>query len=337
MNTALMDTLICGNLAQETIINLDKEIYINEIGGNLLYTAYSHNIWRNGAGLAANVGENFSEDWLSEIEENQFNVQGIHRKPTNLDMRAFYVQISEDEYRTENPQKHFAQLEHAFPKSLLGYTAPTQALDNRKTGTAFSLRVEDIPSQFRQTPFVYLCPMDFFTHSLIPPLFRSASASMVFINPPASYMHASFYFDIGAVLRGSSVVITTMQRARALFLGRSKEIWEMAETIASFGVEVVVITDGKNGQYLYENANKKKYHLPAYPVKAIDTICANDAFGGGFLAGYVMHFDPKLATMMGNISASIKVQGSTPDYLLHTLPDLAQARLESIQDQMFEC
>jgi sugar/nucleoside kinase (ribokinase family) len=150
-------------------------------------------------------------------------------------------------------------------------------------------------------------------------------------------MHASFYFDIGAVLRGSVAVITTMKRARALFLGRSKEIWDMAETIASFGVEIVVITDGKNGQYLYVNANKKKYHLPAYPVKAIDTVCANDAFGGGFLAGYILHFDSKMATMMGNISASIKVQGSTPDYMLHTLPELAKARLASIQDQMVEC
>ena len=336
-NHASVNTLICGKLSRETIINLNKEIYIDKTGGNLLYTAYSHNLWRNGAGLSAIVGENFSEDWLVDIEANQCDTLGIKRKPANLDLRAFYAQISDDDIRTENPQKYFSELKLPFPKTLLGYTPNSNQLDNRKTGTEFSLRPADIPAEYHHIQFLYLCPMDFFTHNLIPPLFRSNSSSNTIINPPASYMHSSFFFDIGAVLRGSVAVITTMNRARSLFLGRSKDIWDMAETIANFGVELVVITAGKEGQYLYDKAAKKKYHLPAYPVKAIDTISANDAFGGGFLAGYIIHFDPKLAMIMGNISASFKVQGSTPDYLLDTLPDLAMARLESFRDQLVEC
>jgi sugar/nucleoside kinase (ribokinase family) len=111
----------------------------------------------------------------------------------------------------------------------------------------------------------------------------------------------------------------------------------MAETLAAFGSEIVVITAGKGGQYLYVRDSRKKYHIPAYPAKVVDTICASDAFGGGFLAGYALHFDPLRAALMGNISASIKIEGSTPEYLLHAMPVLAQARLENLQGQVEEC
>jgi sugar/nucleoside kinase (ribokinase family) len=111
----------------------------------------------------------------------------------------------------------------------------------------------------------------------------------------------------------------------------------MAETLATFGAEIIVITAGADGQYLYERDSHKKYHIPAYPAKIIDTVSASDAFGGGFLAGYATHFDPLQAALMGNVSASIKVEGSTPDYLLHAMPELAQARLENLQNQVKEC
>lgn len=333
-----VNTLICGKLAQETIINLNKECFINKIGGNLLYTAYSYNLWKKGAGLAARIGENFPEEWLADIQIHQFNTAGIKRMPLELDSRAFYTFISEDEVRTDSPQKYFSDLELPFPRSLLGYSPNSSRLDNRKSGTDFSLRGEDIPGDLSIANSLYLCPLDFYTHSLIPPLFRSNTATTVMINPPASYMHSSFYFDVPTIFRGSTAVITTRKRVEALFLGRSKDIWNMAETIASFGVELVVITAGKDGQYLYDHYNKKKYHIPAYPVaKVIDTIGANDAFGGGFLAGYLQHFDPVQAALMGNISASIKVEGSTPNQLLLALPELAAARLENIQSQVEEC
>jgi sugar/nucleoside kinase (ribokinase family) len=338
MNIPLsVNTLICGKLTQETIINIKQEYYINKVGGNLLYTAYGHHLWRKGAGLAAKVGENFSEEWLAEIQANQFNTGGVKRLPLHLDMRAFYVFVNEDEYRMDNPQKYFFDLGIPFPKSLLGYTLSPFQLDNRKSGSETSMRTEDIPAEFRDCQFLYMAPTDFLTHSLIPPLFRSNTASTVILNPAEGYMQPSFWYDIPAVLRGAVAVITTEKRANKLFLGRSTDIWEIAQTIASFGVDLVIITAGKNGQYLYDHGNKKKYHIPSYPVQVVDTIAANDAFGGGFLAGYALHFDPIMAVLMGNITASIKIEGSTPDFLLQAMPELAQARLEHLRGQVAEC
>lgn len=332
-----ISTVICGLLAQETIINLKNDVLINRIGGNLLYTAYSYKLWRKGAGLVSRVGENFSEEWIQDIESNGFNTLGIKRLPLDIDIRKFYAQISEDVYHVDNPQKFFAKMEKPFPKTLLGYSNKVIKIDNRKSGTDLSLRSEDIPQEFVSCPFLYLCPQDFLTHSLIPPLFRTNTASSVFINPPDSYMHSSFFFDIPALFRGSTAIITTKNKAEKLFAGRSQDIWEIAEAIANYGVELVVISAGKEGFFLFEHPSKRKFHIPAYSTEVVDTVGINDAFGGGFLAGYSLHFDPKTALLMGSVSASIKVQGSTPDYLLYTMPELAQARLEKIQETLVEC
>ncbi len=331
------NTLICGRLSQETIIDIQHNVSANKIGGNLLYTAYGFNLWRKGAGLAAKVGESFPEEWLSEIARGDFNITGISRLPYDVDMRAFYAFTNEYEYRTDNPQKYFGELGLPFPKSLLGYSPSPFQLDNRKTASAFSMRGDDLPTEFLDCLFAYFCPLDFYTHSLVPPLLRSNPGSVVIINPGEGYMHPSFWHDIPTLLRGCTAVITTIQRLEKLFLGRSKDIWEMMQMIADFGVGLVAVTAGPEGQYLYDHTAKKKYHIPAYPARVIDTIGASDAFGGAFLAGYSLHFDPVLAALMGNISASIKVEGSTPFFLRDALPDLARARLEILRDKVESC
>ena len=128
-----VNTLICGRLAQETIINNEKTVFIEKPGGNLLYTAYSYRLWRDAAGLAAKVGENFSEDWITEIQSHRFNTYAIKRLPVDMDVRAFFVFVGEDDYRSDNPQRYFFDLGKPFPKSLLGYTTDPAQLDNRRS------------------------------------------------------------------------------------------------------------------------------------------------------------------------------------------------------------
>lgn len=333
-NQPICTTLICGKLAQETIINLERQAFVNQPGGNLLYSAYGHHIWRQPAALAARVGENYPKAWIKQVQARNFNTSGILRLPAEIDSRSFYYLTNEDSYRIDNPQKYFAELRQPFPKSLLGYAPPSQKLDARKSGSIISLRFEDIPQDLLDSQFVYLCPHDFITHSWLPPMLRAHSPKDIIINPAQGYMHASFWYDVPAILRGSTAIITTERRAKALFLGRSQDIWEMVEGLASCGVEMAIITAGKAGQYLFIHPSREKYQIPAYPVKAIDCIGANDVFGGGFLAGYSLHFDPLQAVLMGSISASFKVEGSTPEYLLHALPQLCQARLENLKEKV---
>ncbi len=63
----------------------------------------------------------------------------------------------------------------------------------------------------------------------------------------------------------------------------------------------------------------------------VDPSGAGDCILWGFLAGYRNTYDPLEATLIGNITASLVVEGSGPFYALDALPGLAQARLEAIR------
>ncbi len=58
----------------------------------------------------------------------------------------------------------------------------------------------------------------------------------------------------------------------------------MAELSARYNPEILVVTDGSNGGYYWENGEAK--HYPTCKIKAVDTNGAGDTFHGAFVAGY---------------------------------------------------
>lgn len=67
-------------------------------------------------------------------------------------------------------------------------------------------------------------------------------------------------------------------------------------------VELAFITDGANGSIVVEN--KQINHVPGFPVQAIDTVGAGDAFAGGALFALARGFSAKAAARWGNYLAS---------------------------------
>jgi cytidine kinase len=98
----------------------------------------------------------------------------------------------------------------------------------------------------------------------------------------------------------------------------------------------VVIKCGARGQLLYDVDTKRKWEIPAYPARMADPTGAGDAFNGGFLAGYCRNYDPIEGVLCGNISASLKLEGSGPFYPMDVLPGLADARLNVLKDMVRE-
>jgi len=330
------NSVILGRLTQESIINARNEAFINQPGGNLLYAAYGFHLWGGCAGLISQVGCNYPQDWISILAKRGFDITGITRKQEDIDARRFYA-IQGDQIHIDNPQKYFSDLSLPFPRDLLGYSSDQTRLDNRKNLSIFTIKTDDIPSEYLDAGFLLVCPLDFLTHSLIPPFFRSKTGCEVIIHPSRSYLHSSFYYDFPPVVRGASAMIASEENLLNLFLGKLDDIWEIAEAIADFGVQNVVILRKGQGYLLYSGYNHKRMAFPTYPSEAVDPIGVESAFCGGFFAGYVNHLDPVQAVQMGSVTASIKIQGSTPYYLLDTLPELAYARLEVLKDQVREC
>jgi hypothetical protein len=52
------------------------------------------------------------------------------------------------------------------------------------------------------------------------------------------------------------------------------------------------------------------------------------------MAGYRRTYDPLEATLYGNISSSLVVEGNLPEYALEVLPGLPRARLDSLRESV---
>ena len=255
-----------------------------------------------------------------------------------------------------NPVVHFARLGLPFPKSLLGYQPPapvprpgtgttpsragtgttplepglTRPDNDRKTPHPASPRPNDIPPDYLNARAVHICPLDYATVSRLTSTFRQASVTTLTLDPSAATMTGKAFEDVGILLHGLTAFLPSEEELRALFWGRTDDLWQMAEALGEFGCEFIVVKRGARGQMLYDSVSKKRWEIPAYPARLTDATGAGDSFCGGFLAGYQKTYDPLRGVLYGCVSASLTIEGSGVFHALEALPGLAQARLDSL-------
>jgi hypothetical protein len=328
--------LFAGQLTRDFIIFPSGETLLDVPGGNLLYAAAGLMVWEPSSppGLVARVGEDYPEEWMDDFQERGFDTQGIQILPQAVDVRSFVAYLDRNTRSTDDPVSHFARLGLPFPKMLLGYKRDDSQSDSRSRLSPISLRQSDLAAEYLDATAAHICPLDFLSHSLLPAVLRQAGLVNVTLDPSPGYMKSAFWGDIPALVTGLTAFLPSEEEIRDLFQGRSSDLWEMAEALASFGCELVVIKCGERGQRLYEAATRTCWEIPPYPAKVIDTVGAGDAFCGGFLAGYRRTYDPVMSVLYGNISASLAIEGHSPFYPLGTLPGLPEARLEALQQSV---
>jgi sugar/nucleoside kinase (ribokinase family) len=331
---SLLSFIIAGQLRRNYILPPGQKPCLDVPGGSLLYTAAGLGVWDKGIGLIGRVGEDYPQEWVEQLSRRGFDRRGIHVLPESLDLRYFAAYPDPVTRLNDNPVAQFASRGLPFPKALLDYTPTPQPLDSRIHMTSISIRVSDIPADYLDATAAHICPIDFLTHSLLPPTFRQGHIQTITLDPSPGYMNPVFWDDIPAIVTGLTAFLTSEEKLRNLFQGRSEDLWEMAETIAGYGCEIVVIKRGQAGQLLYSHADRSRWNVPAYPGTIADPTGAGDAFCGGFLAGYRRKYDPLQAVLYGNISASLVMEGGEAFFALDALPGLAEARLQALQSMV---
>lgn len=78
------------------------------------------------------------------------------------------------------------------------------------------------------------------------------------------------------------------------------------DTLLSYGVEAVLQKRGEQGVRVHLNTGEK-IDVPGFPVEIYNILGAGDAFGGGFLYGYVKGWDWYKACRLGNACGAIVV------------------------------
>jgi sugar/nucleoside kinase (ribokinase family) len=330
--------ILAGQLRRDFVVLPDGGIHLDVPGGNLLYAATGLAIWEPSPppGIVSRVGEDFPEEWIKDFSKRGFNTQGINVLPEPVDLRSFYAYRDPTQRIYEDPMTYFSSIEQPFPKALLGYQPAALEPDSRKRLSPTSLRHVDLIHEFLDATAAHICPVDYLTHSLLPATMRQAGFTLITIDPSPGYMTSSFWDDVPAIVTGLNAFLPSEEEIRALFYGRSTDLWEMVEALSSYGCEIIVIKRGVRGQLLYDSRSQKRWEIPAYPVKIVDPTGVGDAFCGGFLAGFRHTYDPVQAVIHGSISASLVIEGQGPFYALDSLPGLAQARIEALNQSVRE-
>lgn len=328
--------LVAGQLSRNTIILPSGDILVDVPGGNALYAAVGLAIWEPDPppGVLARVGEDYPQEWIEKFARRGINMGGVRVLPQAVDVRAFIAYLDRSTRSRDDPVTHFARLGQPFPKSLFGYRNPSANPDSRTRLLATSLRQGDIPADFLDASAAHLCPLDYLTHSVLPAVLRQAQFTVVTLDPSSGYMNSTYWNEVPALVTGLTAFLPDEEDARSLFQGRSADLWEMAEALAAYGCEFVVIKRGERGQLVYDSATRSRWEVPPYPARLVDPTGYGDAFCGGFLAGYRRAFDPLEAVLHGNISASLVVEGPDPSYALDALPGLHAARLEALRSSV---
>ncbi|RPH61521.1 MAG: carbohydrate kinase family protein [Chloroflexi bacterium] len=325
--------IFAGQLRRQYLLPPTGRPLLDAPGGDLLYAAAGARLWvAEPVGLLARVGEDYPHDWLRLFQQKGMDTRGVKILPGPMDLRSFIAYTDSVNFTRSSPVSHFAHLNLPFPKGLLGYQPPSSDQDSRVRSNPDSPKLTDIPAEYLAAKAAHLCPLDYSTHAQLAPAFRHGGVPIVTIDPGLTYMNGNFLNDLRSLLQGITAFLPSEDEIRSLFWGRTNDLWEMAETLASFGCEIIVIKRGARGQYVYERASAKKWEIPAYAGRMVDPTGAGDAYCGGFLTGLMLDYEPLRAALQGNISASLSLEGSGPFYPLDAMPGLSEARLRSLAD-----
>lgn len=324
--------LIFGQLTREYLLPPAGHPRLDVAGGSLLYAAAGLRVWESSIGLVGRVGDDYPREWLNGCMARGFDTSGIRVLPKKLDIREFVSYNESFEASRINPVTHFARHELTFPKSLLGYQPP----DERKMDEAGTLIITDIPEDYLTARAALLCPMSLITQTQLIAGMKRGDVHTFALEPASTSMTPTARRELPALLNGVTAFLTSQDELKNLFWGQTHDLWKMAESVSMYGCEYVIIKCGVGGQLLYDVSTKRKWEIPAYPARIADPTGAGDAFDGGFLAGYCKSYDPLEGVLYGNVSASLKLEGSGAFYPLDVLPGLAEARLNVLREMVRE-
>ena len=255
--------LIAGQLKLETIFPFKRPPVLNQAGGNLLHAAGGVSLWDTGVSLLSRVGKNFPLEKLKSLRSFGWDLSGIKQLSIDLDHRSFIAYENYETLSRANPIDLFSQAGLVFPKELIGFQLPSDALDSRINPNSFSLKANDIPDDFLDATAAHICPLDYLSHSLLPPILRQGHLSTVTLEPGPGYMHPTFLDALPGLLNGITAFLPDEQNALNLFQGRTNDLLEISNALASSGCEIIVIQRGSRGCFLYDHTSHSRWIIPA--------------------------------------------------------------------------
>ena len=320
---ARVDAIVIGGLRQDTLITPDGRVYRGQIGGNAAFAAAGARVWGVRPGMCARVGDNYPPQWWDSFAAAGIDTAGVCRVPGAHDMRTFYAYLSAEERDDRMPARHFARLGQPFPPELEGYDTSTSGQEDIAQWAPLAVRPEDLPSEYAAAPAAHVAPAHILTQASLPGALRAHGVPLVTLDPSERLMLPGQEDTLARVLSQVDAFLPSAMEVRAL--RPDIDLWAAAEWFATMGPAVVVIKIGAQGQYVYDRARGRRWHVPPSPPQPlVDVTGAGDAYCGGFLIGLLQTGDALEAALRGTVSSALAIGGVGALYAL----DAPQAEIE---------
>jgi ribokinase len=117
---------------------------------------------------------------------------------------------------------------------------------------------------------------------------------------------------------------TPNETEAAFYAGNTTESpQQTAQALLSKGCDGVVLKLGERGAYIQQRGQAAHF-IPAFPVTAVDSTAAGDAFNGGFAAALMVGKSPQEAATFAAAVAAISVTRAGAQPSMPTMPEVDQ-------------
>jgi sugar/nucleoside kinase (ribokinase family) len=325
-----VEYVVVGGLREDTFITPAGEAHLRQLGGNALYAAVGARLWSESVGLVARVGSNYPAAWLDIIAGRGIDTGGVVVVPEPLDTRTFFAYLTLEQRDDTDPAGHFARLGQTLPAALEGYATSTEGQDDPRQFSPLAVRPEELTPAYLGARAFHLAPYDFSVHMTYPGRLRRAGG-LVTCDPSVRYMLPQNQAQVAHILEQVAAFLPSEMETRAFFPQLAGDLWTAAEAFGTLGAGCVVLKLGAQGQYVYEPASGRKWHVPAYPVRVVDVTGAGDAYCGAFLVGLGQTGDPLEAALRGCVTASLVIEGPGALYALDQPRPILSERLAELR------
>jgi sugar/nucleoside kinase (ribokinase family) len=298
-----------GGVTIDDTVSQDGQLIYAAAGGNALYSAIGARLWSEGVGIASCIGTDYPEKYLKAMMDGGLDLSGIRR--TDGPSLHLWILYEQDGSRQIIPQK----VSEDFVDCL--DPIPTQ-----------------IPQPYLDASMAHLSATGFDAQQKIAKYLHQQ-------NLPISYdiTQASMPSD-GAEF--GSLDNFAIQHCEFLLpsLAEIELIWGQKPSLSLFkqlsqnGPKLIVVKMGHEGSLVYNADKNQTFRIPIFPVDAVDSTGAGDAYCGGFMAGYGESESAVEAAVRGTVSASFAIEDFGALHLLNVRKNDAVDRINTVRKQV---
>ena len=278
---AVIDVATIGWLTVDDIVLTDGTCRLAVRGGGALYSAVGARIWSDSVGIHSVAGRPHFAETRRQIEARGIDATGVGRTDGN-GLELWLLHESEIHKQqvpklTSTNAIELDALRGPLPQAYAGARAFHIAPQGPESGLANAKKI------------AALSPRPVATMDILADEFIDASAyrDLAFLSHLTAFMPSET--EIERIWRPSSI-----------------EGW-LVENAEFYGCNMIAKL-GERGSLVCEATTGALTHVPAFPVRVVDTTGAGDAYCGGFVAGLAAGHPLVTCAAMATVSASYVVE-----------------------------